>query len=114
MSDRLKARATGAWAPSRGRETWRKADSTPRIERNARPHQSISGDWDSRPIDALWRLFIDERGTPQTTIEAIMLTVRAPGVAALKEPANLERLSRSDSAAKWLFNILAEWSRARE
>jgi hypothetical protein len=41
-----------------------------------------------------------QRRTPQTTIEAIMYTVRARGVAALKEPANIERLSRCDGAAK--------------
>jgi hypothetical protein len=41
-----------------------------------------------------------QRRTPQTTIEAIMHTVRTRGVAALKEPANIERLSRCDGAAK--------------
>jgi hypothetical protein len=38
-------------------------------------------------------------GTPQTTIEAIMHSVRSRGLAALKEPATLERLSRCDKRA---------------
>jgi hypothetical protein len=40
------------------------------------------------------------RGTPQTTIEAIMWSVRSRGLAALKEPATLERLSRCDEHAR--------------
>jgi hypothetical protein len=39
------------------------------------------------------------RPTPQTTIEALIYCVRERGLAALKEPANLERLSRCDEAA---------------
>jgi hypothetical protein len=39
------------------------------------------------------------RPTPQVTVEAIILTVRERGLAALKEPANIERLSRCDKAA---------------
>src|ERR1700730_11680426 len=38
--------------------------------------------------------------TPQTTIEAILHCVRERGIAALKEPANIERLSRCDGAAR--------------
>jgi hypothetical protein len=38
-------------------------------------------------------------GTPQTTIEAIMYSVRTRGLAALKEPATLERLGRCDEQA---------------
>jgi hypothetical protein len=41
-----------------------------------------------------------QRRTPQTSIEAIMYAVRTRGVAALKEPTNIERLSRCDHAAK--------------
>jgi len=40
------------------------------------------------------------RPTPQVTIEAILYCVRERDVAALKEPANLERLARCDAAAK--------------
>jgi hypothetical protein len=45
-----------------------------------------------------------ERGTPQTTIEAIIYAVQARGVAALREPANIERLSRCDSIARTEIN----------
>jgi hypothetical protein len=37
--------------------------------------------------------------TPQSVIEAIMYCVRERGLEALKEPANVERLSRCDKAA---------------
>ena len=40
------------------------------------------------------------RPTPQVTVEAVILTVRERGPAALKEPANVERLERCDAAAK--------------
>jgi hypothetical protein len=40
------------------------------------------------------------RPTPQVTVEAIVLSVRERGLAALKEPANVERLERCDAAAK--------------
>jgi hypothetical protein len=45
-------------------------------------------------------LRIETRPTPQTTVEAIHLCVRERGVAALKEPANIERLTRCDAEAK--------------
>ena len=51
-------------------------------------------------IDADLEYVRHERRTPRTTIEALMYTVRARGATALKEPANIERLSRCDSAAK--------------
>jgi hypothetical protein len=40
------------------------------------------------------------RATPRMTIEAIMIAVRQRGIGALREPANLERLSRCDRPAK--------------
>jgi hypothetical protein len=42
--------------------------------------------------------------TPQTPIEAILYDVRTFGVAALNKPANVERLSRCDEAAKEQIN----------
>lgn len=44
------------------------------------------------------------RPTPQVTIEAVLYCVRECGLAALKEPANLERLSRCDEAARAQIN----------
>jgi hypothetical protein len=38
--------------------------------------------------------------TPQVTLEAVMHAVRERGLAALKEPATVERVSRCDAAAK--------------
>jgi hypothetical protein len=52
---------------------------------------SINADWDD---------IRRQRRTPQTTIEAIIYTVRTRGVVASKEPANIERLWRCDGAAK--------------
>jgi hypothetical protein len=45
-----------------------------------------------------------DRPTPQTTIEAVMYSVRDRGLAALKEPASIERLSRCDAAAHAQIN----------
>jgi hypothetical protein len=57
-------------------------------------------------LDQLWRELNDpkKRPTPQTTVKAILHCVRERGVAALKEPANLERLSRCDEAARAQIN----------
>jgi len=44
------------------------------------------------------------RSTPQVIVEAIMYCVRERGPAALKEPKNIERLSRCDAAAKAQIN----------
>ena len=54
----------------------------------------IPSDSDSMSLDALWGLLNRPRRTPQTTIEAIMIAVRERGPAALRESANIERLSR--------------------
>jgi hypothetical protein len=40
------------------------------------------------------------RPTPQTTIEAILYCLRERGPTALREPANIERLSRCDREAR--------------
>lgn len=45
-----------------------------------------------------------ERSTPQTTIEAILWCVRERGLNALREPENIERLSRCDTGAKAEIN----------
>jgi hypothetical protein len=54
------------------------------------------------------------RLTAQVTIEAIMLTVRERGLAALKEPANIERLMRCDAAAKAQINERIERLKLQE
>jgi hypothetical protein len=44
------------------------------------------------------------RPTPQTVVEAVLHCVRERGIVALHEPANLERLSRCDAAARQQIN----------
>ena len=51
-------------------------------------------------IEQAYREITKNRPTPQTTVEAAILTVRERGLAALKEPANVERVERCDAAAK--------------
>jgi hypothetical protein len=41
-----------------------------------------------------------DRPTPDVVVEAIMWCVRKRGIEALDEPANIERLSRCDAAAR--------------
>jgi hypothetical protein len=57
---------------------------------------------DGVTLEHAWRELNDQRiqPTPEVTIEAILHCVRERGLAALKEPANIERLSRCDVAAK--------------
>jgi hypothetical protein len=57
--------------------------------------------FDNESMDAMyWRLNDPKRWTtPQTTIDAIVHCVRERGAAALREAANVERLSRCDEAA---------------
>jgi hypothetical protein len=81
-------------------------------ERKARSEQPryigdathIPRDWDAMPMDALSERFQERRPTPQSTIEAILWSVRTRGLAALKEPASIERLERCDAAARAEIN----------
>ncbi|MFZ0147017.1 MAG: hypothetical protein WAM72_01490 [Xanthobacteraceae bacterium] len=67
-------------------------------------------------LGALWDRLNDprRRATPETVIEAILWTVRERGVAALDEPANIERLSRCDAAAVKIINERIERLTAAE
>jgi hypothetical protein len=57
----------------------------------------------------------EQRRTPQTTIEAVMFTVRERGPKALHEPANIERLGRCDTAALGQIDArMAKLKRGRE
>ena len=55
---------------------------------------------DTMSIHVLHRALTNFRATPQTTVEAIMVAVRARGLTALKEAANVERLVRCDQVAR--------------
>jgi hypothetical protein len=74
-----------------------------RVEaRKPRPQRSprIPANWQEMSLDALYQHFNKTRPTPQTTVEAILHCVRERGIKALGEPANQERLSRCDGAAR--------------
>jgi hypothetical protein len=53
-------------------------------------------------IERAWAELNDPRNhpTPKVTIEAVIHSIRERGLAALKEPANVERLSHCNAAAK--------------
>jgi hypothetical protein len=55
-------------------------------------------------LGAAYERTLRNRPTPQVTTEAVLYCVRERGLAALKEPANLERLSRCDEAARAQIN----------
>jgi hypothetical protein len=67
---------------------------------------NLPPDWKSMTLDALYAQLDEPRRfpTPQSTIEAIMYCVRERGIAALKEPDNIEKLSRCDKAARKQLN----------
>jgi hypothetical protein len=73
----------------------RKAKENPRLQELRR----LLGD-PSVSIERLQQEFLPRRPTPSATIEAIMRSVRERGVVALKESANLRRLSGCDAATK--------------
>ena len=63
----------------------------------------IPANWDDPDVslNSLWSRFNGERrSTPQSTIEALLCCVRARGSAALREPANIERLAQCDERAR--------------
>jgi hypothetical protein len=57
---------------------------------------------DNVSIERAWAELNDARNhpMPKATIEAVLHSVRERGLAALKEPANVERFERCDAAAK--------------
>jgi hypothetical protein len=61
---------------------------------------------DSVSLERAWSEINDPRNrpTPKVIIEAIMSCVCERGLVALKEPANIERLTRCNSAAKAQLN----------
>ena len=72
---------------------WVQARTTPLLRSTSdHPSRSTSGSLEPKPRG---------RGrTPQATVEAILHSVRERGLKALQEPANIERLTRCDAAAK--------------
>jgi hypothetical protein len=74
--------------------------STPQAERGA----VLPEDWHEMSLGALWDHLNCPRETPQTAIEAVIHSVREQGVAALKEPANIERLLECDDDSRIEIN----------
>jgi hypothetical protein len=62
----------------------------------------------SRREPAAGRAPAADRPTPQTTVEAVMYTVRERSLKALLEPANQQRLSRCDAGARTQINARIE------
>src|ERR1700730_1272843 len=72
---------------------------------------------DSISLERAWHELNDGRNhaTPRATIEALMHCVRERGLAAaLKDPENLERLSRCDAAARPHINKRIERLKLKE
>ena len=81
-----------------------KVCATVRASQSTGPASSF-GDWNTMPIDALYRVLNNFRATPQITVEAIMVAVvRERSLAALEEAANVERLVRCDQVARRQIN----------
>jgi hypothetical protein len=76
------------------REVDRKAAAQRRRE-----HDLPQG-WEDMSLGALWERLDNPWRTSPSTIEAILVAVCMRGLAALKEPANLERLRRGDAKAQ--------------
>jgi hypothetical protein len=70
--------------------------STPQAERGP----VLPEDWHEMSLGALWDHLNGSRKTPQTTIEAVIHSVCERGTAALKEPANIERLLECDDDSR--------------
>jgi hypothetical protein len=72
---------------------------------------------DDISLERAWAELNDPRShpTPQATIEAILHCVRERGLAALNEPATVERLARCDAAAKAILDKrIAKLMRTKE
>jgi hypothetical protein len=80
-------------------EVCRKADARQRLQAAHLPEG-----WDAMSVPLLYDQLSRRRGTPPSTIDAVVWAVLERGVAALKEPANIERLKRCGAAAKTEIN----------
>jgi hypothetical protein len=64
--------------------------------------------WDSMSLPVLYETLMARRQTAWVTLAALIDAVRTRGVAALDEPANIERLSRCDATAREKLNAFIE------
>jgi hypothetical protein len=72
-----------------------------RTPREARTWQLLG---DVVSLEHMYAKYLRDRPTPKAVIDAVVLCVRQRGIAALKEPANVERLSRCDEWARGEIN----------
>jgi hypothetical protein len=61
---------------------------------------TLPANWESLSLHALYERLNEPGATAEVTIDAIMFSLRARGVAALKEPATKARWDRCDESAK--------------
>jgi len=71
---------------------------------HAEHRTDLPEDWREMSLGALWDYLNRPNRTPQTTIEAVLDSVRERGLEALKEPANIARLSGCDEMARAEIN----------
>jgi hypothetical protein len=64
--------------------------------------------WDNMSLPVLYETLMARRPTPWVTVQILIDAVRLRGVAALDEPANVERLLRCDAAAREELNASIE------
>jgi hypothetical protein len=85
---------------------WKLCHAADQAQRRTPLPDLLPHGWDKMSVGGLWDALNDppRHATPASTIEAIMYCVRTRGVAALKEPANIERLARCDGPAKAEIN----------
>jgi hypothetical protein len=83
----------------------RKADRD-QAAAQSRDTNQLAANWDGMSAGALWEVLNNPRRhrTPQSLVDAIMVAVKARGVAALDEPANVAQLECCDADAKALLN----------
>jgi hypothetical protein len=86
------------------REFWKLCAAADRaFRRMPRPSgRALPDGWETMSVGRLWDALNDPArfATPDSTIDAVLYCVRKRGIAALKEPANINRLKRCDEAAR--------------
>jgi hypothetical protein len=72
----------------------------------SRDADQLPANWGSMSAGALWETLNNPRRhrTPQSIVDAIMVSVKARGVASLDEPANVAQLACCDADAKAQVN----------
>jgi hypothetical protein len=74
---------------------------------------TLSNNWDDLSLHALWERLNspEQHPTPQSVVDAVMVSLRARGVAALREPDGQARWGRCDAKAK--AEVRTRWKALR-